>query len=276
LKYLRPRNLQEALRALRESGAIPLAGGTDLMVHLGRDREWPGSLVDLKGLPELRGLERRDGLLRIGAACTLAELAESPLLNGLPALRQTTAHFAGRQIRNRATVGGNLVNASPASDLAPVLLVHEALCVTDRRRIPLEGFATGPGSTRLDPGEVLVCVEIPLPPEGSREFFVKLAPREAMAIAVVNLAALLVMREGRCALARVALGSVAPTVMRAGGCESALQGSALDAESLALAARRAAEECAPIDDIRAGADYRRLMVERLLAWELGRIAREDR
>ncbi len=273
LDYRRPKNLGEAAEALAASGARGLAGGTDLLLRLGRDEAWPPGLVDLKALPELQGVERRGGLLRIGAATPLTEIRESAELRAFPALAEAIDRFAARAIRNRATLGGNLANASPAADTVPPLVIHEAVCLTDRRRVPVAELATGPGETILEDGEIIVAVEIPLPPDDARSFFVKLAPRDAMAIAVVNLAALIVVREGRVALARLALGSVAPTVIRARGAEGRLEGSGFDAEAIAEAARLAAEEASPIDDIRATADYRRLMIERLLNWELGKLTK---
>lgn len=276
MNYHRPANLDEARRALAEPGARALAGGTDLMVGMGHAAPWPAALVDLKSLPELQGLERNNGVLRIGAATTLSELRESPHVESFPALAKACRHFAARQIRNRATLGGNIVNASPAADLVPPLIAHEAVCVSDHRRIPLVEFTTGPGRTVLEPGEILVAVEIPIPPKDGRAFFVKHAPREAMAIAVVNLAGFFVLREGRVALARIALGSVAPTVIRARRCEVLLEGEPLGDSVIAEAVRAAVEEAAPIDDIRATARYRNLMIARLLRWELSNLGKRTR
>jgi len=271
MKYFRPASLEEACRILAEPGAQGLAGGTDLMVGLGRSFPWPETIVDLKTLPDLYGIERRGGVLRIGACATLAQMAAHAEIAKLPSIGEACRSFAARQIRNRATLGGNLVNASPAADLVPPLMTLEAVCVTDRRRIPLESFSTGPGSTILEPGEILLAVELPIPPEGSHAFFVKLAPRDLMAIAIVNLAGLLVLRDGKVALARIALGSVAPTVIRAKRSEAVLENHPLDERRIAEIALMAAEEAMPIDDIRASAKYRRLMVERILAWELSKL-----
>ncbi len=273
MDYRRPKNLGEAAEALAVSGARGLAGGTDLLLRLGRDEAWPPGLVDLKALPELQGIEGKDGILRLGAATPLSELHESPELRPFPALLRAIEHFAARAIRNRATLGGNLANASPAADTVPPLVVHEAVCVTDRRRLPVAELASGPGETVLEPGEIIVSIELPEPPTDALSFFVKLAPREAMAIAVVNLAALIVEREGRVALARIAMGSVAPTVIRVRDAEGCLEGRVLDDETIAEAADLAAEEASPIDDIRATADYRREMIRRLLNWELGKLAK---
>lgn len=271
MDYLRPATLEDALAALTSPGARALAGGSDLLVRCGRDEPWPEHLVDLKGLAELRGIEEIDGILRIGALATVAELLESRVLEAWPALEQACLRFAGRQIRNRATLGGNLANASPAADSIAPLMIHEAVCVSDRRRIPIAEFFLGPGRTVLEAGELLLQIEIPREPEGTRSFYVKLAPREAMAISVVGVAGLLILREGKVALARLALASVAPTVIRARRAETFLEGGILDKDRIREAARLAAEASHPIDDIRASAAYRRRMVERLTAWELSRL-----
>ncbi len=271
MDYCRPKTLGKAAGELARPGLRLLAGGTDLLPRLGRELAWPAGLVDLKAIPELRGIERRGGLLRIGAATPLVDLLESSELAAFPALLEACRLFAARAIRNRATLGGNLVNASPAADCVPPLMVHEAVCVTNRRRVPIADFPRGPGETILERGEILTAFELPLPPEGSRSFFVKLAPREAMAIAGVNFAGLIVEREGKVALARIALGAVAPTAIRAKDAESYLEGKALTGEIAVEAASLSAQAASPIDDIRATADYRRLMIERLLNWELDKI-----
>jgi len=273
MEYVRPATLDEAIEALASPGARGLAGGTDMLVRLGRGEPWPAGLVDLKGLPELRGISPRDGLLRLGAATTITELLESPQLDAFPALHRACRLFAARSVRNRATIGGNLVNASPAADCVPALMIHETVCVTDRRRIPVSDFFRGPGETLLERGEILVALELPLPPEGGKEFFVKLAPRDTMAIAVASLAGFVLQRKGQVVQARFALGAVAPTPIRAHAAEMALGGGPLTIASARDAARLAAEAADPIDDLRATASYRRRMVRRLMEWELGKLKR---
>ncbi len=271
MDYSRPKNLGEASKALAVSGALGLAGGTDLLVRLGRDEAWPTGLVDLKAVPEMRGIQSQNGLLRIGAATPLSEVLESGAIEHFPALGSALRSFAARAIRNRATLGGNLANASPAADTIPPLIVHEAVCVTQHRRIAVADLAQGPGKTLLKSGEIIVSVEIPKPPEDARSFFVKLAPREAMAIAVVNLAGLIVQRDDKVVLARLALGSVAPTVIRAKKAEALLEGFPLTEETIRQASLAAAEDASPIDDIRAPAEYRSRMILRLLNWELRKL-----
>jgi CO/xanthine dehydrogenase FAD-binding subunit len=271
MRYLRPTRLADAITALSETGGRALAGGTDLLVRTGREQPWPAGLVDLKALPELHELRLDGSTLRIGAGLPLADLITAPELTPFPILREAMGVFAARQIRERATLGGNLANASPAADTLPPLLCHDARCVTDRRVIPVGGLATGPGETCLAVDELIIAIELPLPAPSSRGFFHKLAPREAMAISRVTVCGLLELVEGEVAELRIALGAVAPTVIRARKAEDELRGGALEPERIARAAAVAAAECSPITDLRAGADYRRSMVERLLGYELNRL-----
>ncbi len=271
MRYLRPTRLADAIAALGETGGRALAGGTDLLVHTGREEPWPAGLVDLKALPELRELGRDGDVLRIGAGLPLSELIAAPELAPFPILLESMRVFAARQIRERATLGGNLANASPAADTLPPLICHDARCITDRRVIPVEELATGPGETRLEADELILAVELPLPRPASRGFFHKLAPREAMAISRVTVCAWLESRGGDVGEVRIALGAVAPTVIRARNAERELRDGALDPQRIAVAAAAAAAECRPIDDLRASADYRRSMVERLLDYELNRL-----
>ncbi|MBN2170271.1 MAG: FAD binding domain-containing protein [Candidatus Krumholzibacteriota bacterium] len=296
MRYLRPRSIEEASAALA-CGARALAGGTDLLVRLGRMVDWPPALVDLKGIDALKGIrplapgengapgddeiapaagggELPTGGLRLGALVTLAELKALPELAAWPALAAACRGFAARQIRNRATLGGNLANASPAADTVPVLAAYGARCLTDRRALPVEKLATGPGQTSLAPGEIITALELPAPAAGARSFFFKLAPREAMAIAVVSVAGCLEMEGPVVRRARLVLGSVAPTVIRAREAEAALAGRRLTPEVAREAAAVAAGAARPIDDLRARAGYRRTMVGRIVAYELSRLARE--
>ena len=272
MRYDRPQTIADAAAALAAGDARALAGGTDLLVRLGREQGWPAGLVDLKSLPELQGIEVRKDVLRVGAAAPLADLHAHPALAAWPALAESLRVFAARAIRERATLGGNLANASPAADTVPPLIVYGARAVTTRRELPVEEVATGPGRTQLEAGEIITAVEIPRPPVGAVSVFHKLAFRDAMAIAVVNVAAQLVL-EGRVVReARIALGAVAPTVIRAHAAEAALIGKPLDDARIAACAAAAAADCAPIDDLRGTAAYRRTMVERILVYRLGRFA----
>jgi len=271
MRYGRPLTLDDALAELREGGARPLAGGTDLLVRLGREEGWPAGLVDLKALPELRELRVEGEHLRIGAGIPLADLMGAPELAPFPLLTEAMGAFAGRQIRERATLGGNLANASPAADTLPPLIAYGAVCVSDRREIPVEALATGPGETVLAEDELILALRLPPPAASVRGFFHKLASRDAMAIAVVSVAGALEFEGDRVREARLVLGAVAPTVMRAAAAEAELRGNTLTPERIRSAAAAAAAACRPIDDLRASAPYRREMVKRLLAYRLERL-----
>jgi CO/xanthine dehydrogenase FAD-binding subunit len=160
------------------------------------------------------------------------------------------------------------MNASPAADTMPPLIAYGANCRSDRRVIAAEEICTGPGETCLAGNELLLSIELSIPPPGSLSFFHKLAPRDAMAIAIVGVAACLEVEEGRVLRARIALGAIAPTVIRARQAEAELLGKPLATASIARAATAAMAECKPIDDIRASADYRRRMVGRILEYQL--------
>lgn len=269
--YVRPETLEQLLDGLRRSGAegAVLAGGTDLHVKMRLGHTAPRVLFDISELAACRQVIEADGWLRIGSCVTMAELIASATLSRVsPSLAAAARAMSCRQIRNRATLGGNIVTASPAADALPPLLAGDATLLlagpAGRRELPLAEFLTGPGRTALAPGEVLI--EIALPAQGSRSRFVKVGRRRAQAISVVTLAGQLELgADGVLRDVRIALGAVAPTVMRARRAELALEGQPPSAENLAAAAALAAEECRPISDVRGTAEGRRLLVQ---AWTL--------
>ncbi len=282
---LMPQSLSEALGMLAERGRdlAPLAGGTNLVVDLRSGRHRPAGLLDLSRLTELQGIRREDGDSRdggyivIGARTTLSEVLSHPLIaeHGAP-LQEAAAIFANPLVRNRATVGGNIADGSPAADTAPALLALDAsvelVSITGRRTLPLEQFLVGVRRTERRPDELLSAIRWPVPASPCAGRFSKLGLRRADAIAVIS-AAVLVERDaaGNCGQARIALGAVAPRPIRAHPAEDALRGRPLTADAIALAARLAAETASPISDIRASAAYRRrtvaVLVRRLLAAE---------
>ena len=288
---LMPKTLSEALDMLAEGApdAMPLAGGTNLIVDLrgggvlrpSQGLHRPGVLVNVAGLDELRTIRRENGHVVVGGGVTIAELLEAPLIaEYAPLLKQVAAVFANSLVRNRATVGGNLANGSPAADTAPPLLVLgaevELASKEGTRRVGLDEFFVHVRETVRRPDELLTAVRWPAPAPGSVGAFRKLALRKADAISVVSAAVMVEPDEnGHCGQARIALGAVAPTPIRARLAEEALRGEALTAETIARAARLAAEAVSPIDDIRGSADYRQRVVEvlvrRLLA-EVGQVA----
>jgi aerobic carbon-monoxide dehydrogenase medium subunit len=267
-EYFAPATLSEAcqLLAAHNGEARVIAGGTDLLLKMkaGTLRVAPKAIVNIKRLPELRGISNLQPQISIGALTTLEELRHSPLIREhCPALAEAANTMASVQIRNMATVGGNLCNAAPSGDLAPILIALEALAVisglSGSRRIPLDEFFIGPGQTALALGELLLSIEVP-PPNGC-SLYLKRAPREHMDIAVVGVGLSLRLEDGRCISARVVLGAVAPIPMRARRAEAELTGGPLTAERISRAARLAAEEAKPIDDVRSSAWYRLRMVE---------------
>jgi xanthine dehydrogenase small subunit len=259
LPLLQPRSLDEALRMLRDEGPlVPLAGCTDLYVgfHFGAA---PGPrFLDLSGLRPLRGIRRGGDALVIGALTTYAELRASPLVRRrLPILAEASRWVGSAQIQNRGTLGGNVANASPAGDTLPVLAVAEATIVLrsldGERRVPFGSFYTGYRKTVMRPDELIVAVEVP-PVEG-RQWFRKVGTRAAQAISKVVVAAV------RAPHPRIALGSVAPTVVRVPRTEAVLAGGGSLAEAQAVLMG----EIQPIDDLRSTATYRRRVAANLLA-----------
>ena len=267
---LAPATLREALEiraALPE--AVPVAGGTDLMVEVNVRRRRPRALLDLSRVEELKQWGHDDGRVFLGAGVTFARIEQE--LGDFPTLVEAARSVASPQIRNRATIGGNLVTASPAGDSLPVLAVYEADVVVasagqEARRVPLESFLVGPKRTSLAPDELVVGVEWDaVPVAGS---FSKVGRRGAMVIAIASAA--LQVDEERGAV-RLALGSVAPTVVRTPLAERFAEGlDWSDPATLAEFGRLAASEARPIDDLRGSAVYRRHVVEVLARRALGR------
>ncbi len=267
-ELLMPRTLPEALEMLAEHApdVAPVAGATNLIPDMRGGRRRPRYVVNIASLPELQGIRQEDGHLVIGAAVTVAEVLDDPLVaRFVPVLREAAAVLASPLIRNRATVAGNLANASPAADMAPPLLVLDAeVELASRegaRQVPLKDFFVHVRRTVCQPHELVTAVRIPIPAPGSAATFYKIGLRNADAIAVVN-GAVRVDRdgEGYCRTARIALGAVAPTPIRAWEAERALEGKRLTPEVITEVARRAAEATCPIDDLRGSAAYRRHIV----------------
>ncbi|HUL80211.1 MAG TPA: FAD binding domain-containing protein [Vicinamibacteria bacterium] len=259
LALLQPRTLEEALRRLRDEGPlVPLAGGTDLYVGFHFGTVSGRRFLDLQGLETLRGIRRRGETLVIGALTTYTDLIRSPLVcRRLPILADAARTVGSPQIQNRGTLGGNIANASPAGDTLPVLAVAEATVVLrsadGERRVPFGSFYTGYRKTVARPDELVVAVEVP--PVAGRQWFRKVGTRAAQAISKVVMAAVRAPRP------RIALGSVAPTVVRAPRTEALLASGGALAEAQAVLQ----EEIRPIDDLRSTAAYRRRVSANLLA-----------
>lgn len=269
--YWRPADLDELIEGYGSfaPGARLIAGGTDLMVEF-EHRLHELALIDLSGIPQLRGITETDTHLRIGASTSWSEIRRSELVRQFaPLLGLAAAEVGGIQIQNRATIGGNIVNASPAADGLPPLYVHEAeveIASQDgTRRMALAEFIPGPGQTLLEPAEVLTAVWVPkLAGQGSPVcFFEKVGPRKAQTITKGSVAFHAFRKGSRLVDPRIALGAVGPTVIRAGEAERSLEEDASEA-GLARARKLVTEAARPIDDLRSTADYRRRLAGGLL------------
>lgn len=273
-RYLAPATLQEALEALRDSeDATILAGGTDLMVQASIGRRRIGAtLLNIRRIDELAGIARDGDAIRIGTLATITRIMNDPLVRRhLPVLVEACDHFASDQIRNAATIGGNVSNASPAGDtLVPLLVLDAQVELASaggagvvRRSVPIADYFTGPGRTRRAANELLTGVRIPVPPDGHYARFFKFGTRPALDISAISIGIAGVRSGGALSNVRVAFGAVAPTPVRARQTEAALEGRRLDEATIARAAEAARDEVNPIDDVRASAWYRKELIHNM-------------
>jgi CO/xanthine dehydrogenase FAD-binding subunit len=262
------RTLPEALE-LVAAGCRPLAGGTDLMALLEAGALAGRRFVDIRQLAELRGIEVAPGRVTLGALTTYTEVRRHAVLSEeFPLLAAAARETGGLATQNRGTLGGNIVNASPAADSPPALLAYEAelelVSTAGARRVPYRGFHTGYKQMDLAPGEILARIVLPRASAGWRQYYRKVGARRAQAISKVVFAGLLRVEAGAVTGARIALGSVAPTVVRCAAAEAALIGRPLDADTVGMARRALEAELRPIDDLRSTATYRRRVAGNLL------------
>jgi aerobic carbon-monoxide dehydrogenase medium subunit len=267
-EYCAPTNLPEAISLLNRYGSTArlIAGGTDLLIALKERSDRPDYLINLAGMPELCFIDYdpADGL-RIGAAVTVREVEKSALVRAsYPVIASAASSLASVQIRNLATVAGNICRASPSADLPPALLALGASVrlagPTGQRVVALVDFFSGPGRTVLHPGEILTEILIPPVLLHSGAIYLKHCPRRAMDLAAIGVAAALTIDNGRCSAVGIAMGAVAPTPRRAFQAEAVLAGQRPTPELIERAAEEAACEASPISDVRASAAYRRQMV----------------
>ncbi|HXJ79701.1 MAG TPA: xanthine dehydrogenase family protein subunit M [Candidatus Methylomirabilis sp.] len=263
-----PTSLDECVKILAERGgqARLVAGGTDLLPQMKNGVVRPALVVDLSGVARVHQIQSGNGRgLRIGAAVTARELEVSPTLRGAYlALAESAALIGSLQVRNLASVGGNLCNAAPSADMAPPLIALDAEAVIagpgGERRVPILEFFTGVRKTVLAPDELLVDLSVPSPGRHSGGQYLRHTPRRELDIAVVGVASQLTMTDGRCTKARIALAAVAPTPIRAIRAERSLEGQPVTPESIEQAAALAVEAAAPISDQRGSAEFRRHLV----------------
>lgn len=271
MDYFEPKTVSEALSLLAKHGAEAkiIAGGTDVMVDI-KYKEEPGCLVNIKKIPGLDGIRENGGSLRIGALATIRDVETSAVVRDkLPVLWESSHQFASLQIRNTATIGGNICRASPSGETLTPLLVLEAkgkLAFSDGERTePFTAFFQGPGKCSVGSKGLLTEIEVPYPAAGSRGVYLKHAVRGAMDIAMVGVAVLITPDASKDSLqdVRIGLGAVAPTPLRATKTEALLRGKPLSGALLKEAAAMAASESSPISDQRSSAEYRRWIVEAL-------------
>ena len=271
LRFDAPSTLADALHLLALSGPDrplrPLAGGSDLIVQMRSGRARPAGIVDLKRIPELIGIRRDAGGWLIGAATPCAAIGEHAALRAdWPGVVEAACLIGSPQVQGRASLGGNLCNASPAADSVPALIAAGATLLIagegsdgspSRREIPVEALPQSPGRTTLTPCELVLAVRLPPRPARSADAYLRLIPRSEMDIAVAGCGVSLTLDAGgRIAAARVAIGAVAPTALRVPAAADAIVGSTLDADALARLEAAVRAACRPIDDKRGTAAYR--------------------
>jgi carbon-monoxide dehydrogenase medium subunit len=263
-----PNSLEDCMKILAERGdrAKLLAGGTDLLPQMKNGVIKPSLVVDLSGVARVHQIHGGNGQgLRIGAAVTARELEVSTAVRGAyVAIAESGALVGSLQVRNLATLGGNLCNAAPSADMAPPLVALDAEAVIvgpkGERRVPIAQFFTGVRKTVLAPNEMLVELAVPSPGAHSGGQYLRHTPRRELDIAVVGVASQLTLENGRCVKARIALASVAPTPVRATAAERALEGQTVTPELIERAANLAVDAAQPINDQRGSIEFRRHLV----------------
>ncbi|HEX5823526.1 MAG TPA: FAD binding domain-containing protein [Candidatus Limnocylindrales bacterium] len=285
LRFAGPTTIEAALAILASDKASrPIAGGTDLVVAARQGRKpLPESIVAIDRIAELEGHEVVDGALVLGSLASHAWIADSAEVRSTwSALADASSIVGSPATRATGTIGGNLMNASPAADTTAPLVVLDANLMLrafgrGSRIVPAANLATAPGQTLVAADELLTTVVVPAPPPGSGSAYVRLEYRRSMEIAVVGAAALVTLAaDGSIAAARIALTAVAPTIVRAPEAEAVLVGAAADPETFRAAGEAAAAAASPIDDVRASADYRRAMIVVVVARTLAAAAARAR
>ncbi len=270
-ELMEPGSVSEACDILRRNEKSKvIAGGTDLLVNMKRKVIAPDVLVSLAGIPEFKTMRSPDAAsVALGPMMTIAEVAESPLIKAnFPVLCQAAGKLGSAQVRNRATIGGNVCTARPAGDtIGPLIAYGAAAHITGARGERTEPFGAlfrGPGQTTIRPDELLTAVTLPRPAPNTGGSYVKYTIRNAMEIALVSVTSLLTFERGVCRSAKVVLGAVAPTFVRCPASEGFLVGKKVTEKVAEEAGRLVIDACSPITDIRASADYRGKLVQVLV------------
>ena len=263
-EFFEPTTLAEASRLFAAEHAQLLAGGTDLVIGMKARTETPQSVISLQKIAGLAGITRYGGGVSIGAMTKVRDIEVSDeIRNGYTALAEGAAEIGSIQIRNLATLGGNIAHASPAADTVAALLALDAQVdiagANGERSVPIDALFTGPGQTVLTPGEIITRFRLPSPASGSH--YIKHKIREVMDLAFIGVAAAVDMADGTITGARIGLAAVAPTPIRAMEAEGLLAGKSLTDTLLAEVGEAAAAACSPISDLRCSAEHRREMVD---------------
>ena len=268
-ELLVPEDEEKLFSLMEEDDYRLVAGGTDLFVKMEKKALNPDRVIDISEIQTETGLEKNGGVITVLATATFQEIAKSRLIKEeLPVLAQSALALGATQLRNMATLGGNVCNASPSADsLIALYLLEPELVLASRdgeRKVPLRDFITGPGETNLDRGEYLKKIEIPTVPNDYTQYFEKVGRRNALDISVCAMGYLLNQKDGVVEELRLAYGAVAPTVIRASSVEEYLRGKELTEETIGEAKKLLGSEISPISDIRGSAEYREKVAARLL------------
>ncbi len=273
VQYVRPATLDELASMLANQDAMIVAGGTDLVVKMNDGSITPKLIVDISALDELNQIDIYDDHIDIGAAVTISDITENGFVaENLPILKQILSKLGSTQIRNKATLAGNIANASPAADgvVALILLDAAAQLVSSsgKREVAIADLITGPGETVLAPGEYISRISVPLMRQQATSLFRKVGRRKAMTIAIASVGMLLWMRNGIVEQIRLAAGSVAPTPVRLVHVEQALTGRKPDSTLATQVSAAVGKDISPISDIRASAGYREKVIGDLVVASL--------
>ncbi len=270
-KSLQLKNVDSLLEVKEKEGmnAVILAGGTNVSNYIKQGQITNGTLVDISCISELKGISEVDGMLEIGAAATITEIQDSDLANKkVPFLVNALKQFANPLIRNLATIGGNIADASPAADLAPLLLVTDALVIAERkgkvREIPINEFFDLPRKTNLDPHEIITRIRIPFQREGIGTFL-KMGERNSSAISVVSVAVFIRKKGSSIEDIRIAMGGVAPKPLRGEKTEALYTGQSVNKADVRKISKIIKEEISPISDVRGSAEWRKEITANLVA-----------
>lgn len=272
-QYFAPNKLSDSLQLMEQyyDRAHIIAGGTDLVLDFLSNKYSPiEALIDISIVPELKKIALEDGVVSIGSAVTLSDIIRSDLLSShVKVLVDAAGYIAGPQIRNIATIGGNVVNASPAADMVPPLLVLDSMvsitsCNQHSREMPLSKFLIGNRKVDLQAGEIVTGFRFKLPDQATRCYFRKVQPRRSMAIAILNLAILMVVEDNRITDARIAIGAAAPTAVRAKTVEDELKNLSISLATDHKLYSGVSLDISPISDFRASKKYRLRVAQNLL------------